>query len=166
MGRLTARKDLADGGRGLVEELFMAPRSKAHIRGVMQSIFECATRLQLFNERENLIALVRLRGGSKRRQHPTTLTVGKFELIVATPQEPWRTMLWISEWLGLRVSEIAAVQWDDFDFEKKIASRPTPTDRRDAHRTGKRMEVGRGGAQADEVELSKHSFSNQEIAEA
>jgi len=59
----------------------------------MQSIFECATRLQLFNERENLIALVRLRGGSKRRQHPTTLTVGKFELIVATPQEPWRTML-------------------------------------------------------------------------
>jgi integrase len=60
--------------------------------------------------RVNPIALVRVKGGSK--------TVGEFELIVATLQEPWRLMVQIAQCLGLRVSEIAALQWDDFDFEK------------------------------------------------
>jgi integrase len=81
-------------------------------------MFECATRWELFNERRNPIALVRVKGGSKRRQRPTSLTVEEFELIVATLQEPWRTMVQIAQCLGLRVSEIAALQWDDFDFDK------------------------------------------------
>ena len=33
-------------------------------------------------------------------------------------EEPYRTMVYIAQCLGLRVSEIAALQWDDFDFEK------------------------------------------------
>jgi integrase len=33
-------------------------------------------------------------------------------------REPWRTMVQIAQSLGLRVSEIAALQWDDFDFDK------------------------------------------------
>ena len=32
--------------------------------------------------------------------------------------EPYCTMVQIAQCLGLRVSEIAALQWDDFDFEK------------------------------------------------
>jgi integrase len=101
-----------------LKKLPMAPKSKAHIRSVMHLMFECATRWELFTEQRNPIALVRVKGGSKRRQRPTTLTVDEFELIVATLKEPYRTMVYIAQCLGLRVSEIAALQWDDFDFEK------------------------------------------------
>jgi integrase len=101
-----------------LKKLPMAPKSKTHIRGVMHLMFECATRWELFNEKRNPIALVRIKGGSKRRQRPTILTVDQFETIVALLKEPCRTMVYIAQCLGLRVSEIAALQWDDFDFDK------------------------------------------------
>ena len=100
-----------------LKNLPMAPESKTHIRSVMHLLFECATRWELFNEQRNPIALVRVKGGSKRRQRPIILTVEQFELIIATLREPYRTMVEIAQCLGLRVSEIAALQWDDFDFE-------------------------------------------------
>ena len=101
-----------------LKNLPMAPKSKTHIRSVMHLMYECATRWELFNEQRNPIALVRIKGGSKRRQRPIILTVEQFELVVATLREPYRTMVQIAQCLGLRVSEIAALQWDDFDFEK------------------------------------------------
>jgi hypothetical protein len=36
----------------------------------------------------------------------------------ATLQESWRTMVQIAQCLDFRVSESAALQWDDFDFDK------------------------------------------------
>ncbi|WP_041597103.1 tyrosine-type recombinase/integrase [Granulicella tundricola] len=84
----------------------------------MHLLYECATRWELFTEQRNPIALVRVEGGAKRRQRPMILTVEQFELVVATLREPYRTMVQIAQCLGLRVSEIAALQWDDFDFEK------------------------------------------------
>jgi len=101
-----------------LKNLPMAPKSKTHIRSVMHLMYECATRWELFTEQRNPIALVRIKGGSKRRQRPIILTVEQFELVVATLREPYRTMVQIAQCLGLRVSEIAALQWDDFDFEK------------------------------------------------
>ena len=100
-----------------LKNLPMAPKSKTHIRSVMHLMYECATRWELFNEQRNPIALVRIKGGSKRRQRPIVLTVEQFELVVATLREPYRTMVQIAQCLGLRVSEIAALQWENFDFE-------------------------------------------------
>lgn len=84
----------------------------------MHLMFECATRWELFTDKRNPIALVRVKGGSKRRKRPTILTVEEFETIVELLKEPYRTMVQIAQCLGLRVSEIAALQWDDFDFDK------------------------------------------------
>ena len=106
-----------------LKTLPMAPKSKTHIRSVMHLMYECATRWELFNEQRNPIALVRIKGGSKRRQRPIVLTVEQFELVVATLREPYRTMVQIAQCLGLRVSEIAALQWDDFDFDKNQLAR-------------------------------------------
>ena len=92
--------------------------SKAHIRSLMHLIFECATRWELFTEKRNPISLVRVKGGSKRRRRPTILTVEEFEIIIGLLNEPCRTMVYIAQCLGLRVSEIAALRWDDFDFDK------------------------------------------------
>jgi integrase len=103
-----------------LKSLPMAPKTKAHIRSVMHLMFECAARWELLTERRNPIALVRVKGGSKRQQRPTILTVEQFEAIVALLREPYRTMVYIALCLGLRVSEIAALQWDDFNFEKNL----------------------------------------------
>jgi len=62
--------------------------------------------------------MVRVKGGTKRRERPTVLTVQEYEVILALLKEPYRTMVIVAQCLGLRVSEIAALQWDDFDFEK------------------------------------------------
>jgi integrase len=101
-----------------LKNLPMAPKSKAHIRSVMHLMFECATRWELFTEKRNPITLVRVKGGSKRRQRPTIITVDQFETIVHLLKEPYRTMVYFAQCLGLRVSEIAALRWDDFDFDK------------------------------------------------
>ncbi|WP_213803192.1 site-specific integrase [Granulicella sp. dw_53] len=101
-----------------LKKLPMAPKSKTHIRSVMHLMYECATRWELFTDKRNPIALVRIKDGSKRRQRPAIVTVDQFKAIIALLKEPYRTMAYIAQCLGLRVSEIAALQWDDFDFEK------------------------------------------------
>ena len=103
---------------GWLKSLDMAPKSKAHIRGVMHVMFECAARWELFNDRRNPIQIVRIKDSTKRRQRPTVLTVPEFETVLSLLTGHCRTMVLIAQCLGLRVSEIAALQWGDFDFEK------------------------------------------------
>jgi integrase len=102
-----------------LKNLDMAPKSKAHIRSLMHLMYQCAARWELFNEQRNPIALVRVKNCTRRRQRPTILTVESFQAILAALKEPYRTMVIIAQCLGLRVSEIAALKWEDFDFERR-----------------------------------------------
>ena len=104
---------------GWLKKMEMAPKSKAHIRSVMHLMFECAARWELFNDRRNPMQIVRVKDSSKRRQRPTVLTVEEYEAILGLLKEPYRTMVIVAQCLGLRVSEIAALQWQDFDFERQ-----------------------------------------------
>jgi integrase len=103
-----------------LKNLPMASKSKAHLRSVMHLMYQCAARWELFNEQRNPIALVRVKGGSKRRQRPAILTAEQFQTIVSQIKEPIRTMVLVAQCLGLRVSEIAALQWEDFDFDRSL----------------------------------------------
>ena len=104
---------------GWLKKMEMAPKSKAHIRSVMHLMFECASRWELFNDRRNPIEMVRVKDSTKRQQRPTVLTVPQYEAIIAVLKEPARTMVIVAQCLGLRVSEIAALRWQDFDFERQ-----------------------------------------------
>ncbi len=81
----------------------------------MNLMFQCAARSELLNEQRNPVALVRVKGGSKRGQRPAILTADQFQSIVSQLKEPFCTMVLVAQCLGLRASEIAALQWDDFD---------------------------------------------------
>jgi integrase len=98
-----------------LKRLPLAPKTKNHIRGLMHTIFECARRWELLDK--NPIALVRVRGGSKRLKAPRVLTPEQFCLLPPLLPEPYRTQVWIAGCLGLRVSEIMPLRWSDFDFE-------------------------------------------------
>jgi integrase len=102
-----------------LKNLDMAPKSKAHIRSLMHLMYQCAARWELFTERRNPIGLVRVKNCTRRRQRPTILTVESFQAIVSALKEPYRTMVIIAQCLGLRVSEIAALKWNDFDFDRQ-----------------------------------------------
>jgi integrase len=81
----------------------------------MHTIFECAERWELTDK--NPIKLVRVKGGTRRLKTPRVLTPDQFELLLPLIREPYRTMVLVAGCLGLRVSEIVALKWGDFDFD-------------------------------------------------
>src|ERR1035438_6511124 len=97
-----------------LRSLELAPKTKSHVKSLMHTIFQCAERWELTDK--NPIKLVRVKGGTKRLKTPRVLTPEQFELLVPLIREPFRTMVVIAGCLGLRVSEIGALQWPDFDF--------------------------------------------------
>jgi len=55
-------------------------------------------------------------GSSKRLRQPRALTVKEFRLVLERLEEPIRTMCIVAACLGLRASELAGLQWGDFDW--------------------------------------------------
>jgi integrase len=99
-----------------LKQLKLAPKTRGHIRGVMSLLFKCAQRWELVQN--NPIQLVRVKDVSKRLERPSVLTAEEFHSLLAKVREPYQTMVLIAGCLGLRASEICALQWDDFNFDK------------------------------------------------
>lgn len=97
-----------------LKNLALAPKTKSHVRSLMHTIFQCAERWELIDK--NPIKLVRVRGGTKRLKTPRVLAPDQFHSLLPLIREPYRTMVLVAGCLGLRVSEIVALQWRDFDF--------------------------------------------------
>jgi integrase len=60
---------------------------------------------------------VRVRGITKRQQEPKTLSIKECRTVLAQLKDPHWMMVVIAMCLGLRVSEILGLQWNDFDWE-------------------------------------------------
>lgn len=99
-----------------LKQLALAPKTKAHIRSLMHLVFTCAERWCLIGMGKNPIALVRVKDCTKRLKRPQVLTIEEFYALLPHVKEPYRTMVIVAQCLGLRVSEIVALQWGDFDF--------------------------------------------------
>jgi integrase len=97
-----------------LRNLALAPKTKSHVRSLMHTIFQCAERWELIDK--NPIKLVRVKGGTKRLKTSRVLAPEQFHSLLPLIREPFRTMVLIAGCLGLRVSEIVALQWQDFDF--------------------------------------------------
>ena len=57
-----------------------------------------------------------MKGGSKRQKTIRVLTIEEYDRLLPLIREPYRAMVLVAGCLGLRVSEIMALQWADFDF--------------------------------------------------
>ena len=64
----------------------------------------------------NPVSLVTVRGSSKRRRQPRSLTVEEFHTLSKHLREPFKTMALLQLCLGLRVSELLALRWQDVDW--------------------------------------------------
>lgn len=100
-----------------IESLRLAPKSKGHIRSMMHLLFNWAMRWELIPYQINPMNLVCIRGSSKREREPRTLTIEEFRQFIEHVAEPCRTMCIVTACLGLRVSEMLGLKWDDFDWD-------------------------------------------------
>jgi len=105
----------------LVEEwlkkLNLAPKSKSHLKNLMRVLFNAAMRWELIPYQLNPMSLVRVKDSSKRQQEPKALSVDEFRRVLENIPEPFRTMCIVAMCLGLRVSEILSLRWNDIDWE-------------------------------------------------
>jgi integrase len=67
----------------------------------------------------NPISLVRVKGASKRRKQPRSLTVEQFRLLFSHLKEPHSTVSLLCICFGLRISERLALRWSDVDWLNK-----------------------------------------------
>jgi len=64
----------------------------------------------------NPMELVTIRGATKRKRNPRSLTVEEFRLFAQNLVEPFRTIALLCVCLGLRISECLALRWSDVDW--------------------------------------------------
>jgi integrase len=63
---------------------------------------------------EDAITLVRQ--SAKCGRVPDVLTVAELRKLLSELKKPWRTAIFVASTTGLRVSELLALKWQDFDF--------------------------------------------------
>jgi integrase len=96
-----------------LKQIALAPKTKGHLQNLLRVLFNCATRWELVDIRENPMKLVRVRGGSKRTKEPKVLTIAQFQQLVQELNDPYRTMVILDLATGLRCSELFALKWCD-----------------------------------------------------
>lgn len=95
-----------------LKTLPLANGTKAKLRNLMHAVFNHAMRWEFFDH--NPITLVRQ--SAKRTRVPEVLTVGEIGKLIGELADPWRTAVYLAVTTGLRVSELLALKWSDFDF--------------------------------------------------
>jgi integrase len=96
--------------------LALAPKSKAHIRGVLSVLWDYAMWRGDVPTQRNPMELVTVNGATKRKKQPRSLTVDEFRSFAEHLGEPFRTMALLCVCLGLRISECLALRWSDVDW--------------------------------------------------
>jgi integrase len=99
-----------------LKHLALAPKSRAHIRGVISILWDFAMWAGLVPLERNPMELVTVVGVTKRMRKPRSLTVDAFRGFVKHLSEPFQTIALLCVCFGLRISECLALRWSDVDW--------------------------------------------------
>jgi integrase len=99
-----------------LDSLSLAPKSRSHIRGIISSLWNYAMWKGDIPVQVNPISLVTVKGASKRKRQPRSLSVEQFRLLVSHLKEPFGTIALLCICFGLRISECLALRWSDVDW--------------------------------------------------
>jgi integrase len=103
-----------------LKSLPLSPKTRGQVRALLHLLFEHAMLWELIELQRNPIELVKVKGASKRKKKPLILTPEKFQELVATLREPYRTMTIVAMCTGLRVSEVLSLRWEHIDFKAGV----------------------------------------------
>lgn len=96
--------------------LALSPKSKAHIRGLLSTIWDYAMWRGDVATGRNPMELVTIKGVSKRTRQPRSLTVAEFQSFIRHLEQPINLIALLCVSLGLRISEALALKWSDVDW--------------------------------------------------
>lgn len=99
-----------------LKSLPLSPKSRVHIRGVISQLWEFAMWAEIVPTQRNPMQLVTIKGATKRRKKPHSLTVEEFRSFLGQLEEPIRTVALVCVSFGLRISEALALKWSDVDW--------------------------------------------------
>jgi integrase len=95
----------------------LAPKTKANIKQLIYILHDVAMIWEYIPVERNPMSLVRVAGAATRLKEPVILTMAEFRRLLAeVTQEPHRTMTLLTGCLGLRISEVLGLRWQDFDW--------------------------------------------------
>ena len=100
-----------------LKSLKLSPKTRGQVRALLHLLFERAMLWGLIELQRNPIELVKVKGSSKRQKKPQILAPEKFQELVSTLKEPYKTMVIVAMCTGLRVSEVLALRWEHIDFK-------------------------------------------------
>jgi integrase len=96
----------------------LAPKSKGHTKAVFHRLFECAMRWRYLEVQRNPMSLIELHGSSKRTRKIVLVTTEQYQKLLPLLPQHCRVMVTLAMCLGLRVSEILGLRWEDVDLEE------------------------------------------------
>jgi integrase len=96
----------------------LAPKSKLHTRAVMHRLFEYAMRWRYLDCQRNPMALIELKGTSRRVRPIYLLDAQQYYAILPQLAPHVRLMAILAMNTGMRISEILGLKWMDIDFEQ------------------------------------------------
>jgi integrase len=99
-----------------LKSLPLAPKSKVHVRGVIRELWEYAMYRDDVAVQRNPMELVRIKGATKRKRKPRSLTVEEFQRFLAQLEGAFRVIALVCISFGLRISECLALRWSDVDW--------------------------------------------------
>ena len=102
-----------------LEALDIAPKSRVHIRGILNNLWNYAMWKQALPVQVNPISLVRVKGASKRKRKARILEVHDFRKLLCHLQEPFNVLALLCVCFGLRISETLGLKWHDVDWLKE-----------------------------------------------
>ena len=94
----------------------LANSTKAKIRNLMRRLFNHAIIYEWLKQGENPIKHVRQ--SAKRQKEPEPFEPDEVQRLLNQLRSPYREMVLVVLSFGLRCSELFALQWRDFDFER------------------------------------------------
>jgi integrase len=96
--------------------LALAPKTRVHVRGLLHQLWDYAMFRGDVPVERNPMELVRIKGATKRKLQPRSLTVEEYQKFVAELGEPVRTISLVCVCFGLRISECLGLKWSDVDW--------------------------------------------------
>jgi integrase len=103
-----------------LKELKHSPKTKSNIKGLLHRIFEYPMKWEILETQRNPMKLVEIKGVTKRIRKKIVLTVEQYHALLDELPYHIQVMVMIAMCLGLRISEIRGLQWQDFDLKRRI----------------------------------------------
>ncbi|HEY6184111.1 MAG TPA: site-specific integrase [Terriglobales bacterium] len=99
-----------------LHSITLSGKSRVHIRGLIRTLWEYAMWRGDVPTQRNPMELVTIKGATRRKRQPRSLTVEEFQLFFEQLVEPIRTVALVCICFGLRISECLALKWSDVDW--------------------------------------------------